>query len=369
MPTTHKLYGGSNSDRWLNCPGSTWLSTQVPRRPAGQAALEGTAQHAVMEQLLNDGKLEPAHFLGSTILGVTLTPEHISAIDVALDAYAAILDDYPEDAKLFAERAVDLSDEAGGTLDAGIVHGKRGAVIDFKFGQIEVGADGEQGLFYGICARKSEPAFARIEQLDVHIIQPAYDPATVSVSYPGAYLDKAERDILNAIAVSKQPNPIFTEGDWCTWCPGKLVCPAKVQGLDTLTQPNHILDLDELGERLLKIRGWEKWAKEAEERIQLEIENGRQVKDWKLVQKRGVRKWKDEAATVMAFRKAKLDDDTFMPRELVSPAQAEKGLLSKKVVGELAASVSSGNTIAPISDKRPPVLPTAALAAALNRVK
>lgn len=369
MPTTHKIYGGSNADIWVYCAGSTYLNTQVPPRPAGAAALEGSAQHAVMEQLLNDGNLEPPHFLGSTILGVTLTAEHINAIDIALEEYMAIVDTFPEDAKLFSERSVDLSLESGGTMDAGIVHGTRAAVIDFKFGQIEVDSEGLQGLFYGVCARKSEPAFANITQLDVYVIQPAYDPATVKTSYPDSFLDTMERTFQNAIAVSKTSNAPFTEGDHCTWCSAKLVCPAKIRGLETLTQPNHILDLDELGERLLKLDAWVKWASEAKERVQLELEHGRPNKHWKLVQKRAIRQWKDEAKAIVEFRKAKVDDDTFMPRKLVSPAAAEKGLLPKKAVAELASPVSSGNTIAPMTDKRPPVLPTAALAAAVNRIK
>lgn len=369
MPTTHKLYGGSNADIWVNCAGSTWLTSQVPRRPAGPAAQEGTAQHAVMEILLNDAEAKPEQFLGSTMLGVTLTKEHVAALQVALDAYMDVVEEYPEDAKLFAERAVDMSDEAGGTMDAGVVHGKKGAVMDFKFGQIEVDSEGLQGLFYGVCARKSEPSFANIDELDVIIIQPAYDPAIVKTTYPSGMLDRADQTFRNAIAASKRQDPIFTEGEWCTWCPAKLVCPKKIAGLETLTRPEHILDLDKLGETYLRLVEWQKWGDEAKERLLHELEHGRTNPYWKLVQKRAIRQWKDEAKTIVQFRRAKVDDDTFMPRKLVSPAQAEKGLLNKKAVAELAAPVSSGNTIAPMTDKRPPVLPTAALAAAVNRVK
>lgn len=370
MPTIHKLYGGSNADIWGNCTGSTYLSTQVPPRPAGQAAADGTAQHAVMEQLLLDDQLTPESFLGSTMLGVTLTADMIAAVSVALEEYMNILEDFPDDVKIFAERGVDLSDEAGGTADSLIIAGKRGAVVDFKFGMIEVEPDGMQGLFYGVCARKSEPLFANIEQLDNYIIQPAWDPATVKVSYPSSVLDRAERTFLNAIATSKKNEQIYTEGEWCTWCPGKLVCPPKLKGLDTLTRPEHILNLDELGARALKLREWIKWGEEAEARIFHELENGRRVKDWKLVQKRGRRFWKDEAKTVVEFELAKVDVEAYAPRVVVSPPEAEKlKLLGKPKVKELAEMRSSGNTIAPMSDPRPPVLPTAALAAALNRVK
>lgn len=369
MPT-HKLYGGSNADIWVNCAGSTFLSTQVPRRPTGQAAIDGTAQHAVMEQLINDSKLEPEAFLGSTILTVQITPEHVAAVKVALEEYLTILDTFPDDATVLTECSVDLNDEAGGTMDVGIVHGTRGATIDVKFGQMEVDVDGFQGIFYGVCATKTEPSFVGIETLDNYIIQPAYDPATLKTSYPRSFLDTMERTFLNAIAVSKSNDPVFTEGDWCTWCPGKIVCPLKTQGLDTLTRPDHtLMDLDKLGELLLKFKAWESWADDAKERLQLEIEHGRMVKDWKLVQKRAIRQWKSEAEAIVEFRRAKVTDDVFMPRKLVTPAVAEKGMLSKAKVKDLASAVSSGNTIAPMTDPRTSVLPTAALAAAMKRVK
>lgn len=369
MPLIHKLYGGSNSERWKYCAGYPYLSTQVPKKPTTPAAEKGTAQHAVMEQLLNDASLNPDDFTGTTVLGVEMTKDHVAEIGVALDSYQHILDQYPEDATLFSEQFVDLTDEAGGTMDAGIAKDGIGAVIDFKFGQHEVDVADAQGLFYGICARRTEPAFANIKQLDVWVIQPAFDPAHVKTSYPEHVLNVEEKNFLIAIKVSKSPNPIYTEGEWCEWCECKLVCPSKLGRLSTLTTPNHIMDLDDLGEMLMKIREWDKWRDEATDRLFHELQHGRTNKFFKLVEKRAIRQWTDNAKAIRAFRKAKIDDDTFMPRELISPAQAEKGLLTKKVVADLAKPVSSGLTIAPMSDKRPPVLPTEALKAALRQIK
>jgi len=373
MPTIHKVYGGSNSERWKHCAGYASLSAQVPRRPTSEAAQKGTAQHAVMEQLLNDSSLDPDRFLDATVLGVTLEKEHIAEISIALESYDYILEQYPEDAVLFSERMVDLTDEAGGTCDAGIAAGEIGAIIDFKFGQMEVDVTDAQGLFYGICARKTEPAFAKVKQLDVWIIQPAFEPAHVKTSYPEHLLDLEETNFLAAIKASQMPNPVYIEGEWCDkgmGCEAKLACPAKLQRLETLTQPNHVLDLDDLGAMLKKFKSWKKWMEEAEERLLYELEHGRKNPHWKLVDKRATRQWKSEAKAITAFRKAKVDDDTFMPRSLVSPAQAEKEkLLSKKIVEDLAHPVSSGHTIAPHEDKRPAVIPVAAIAAARKNIK
>lgn len=370
MPAIHKLHGGSNAERWSNCAGYAYLSTQVPRKPPNQAAIKGTAQHAVMEQLLNDGKLTPDHFKGTTVLGVEMDEKCIAEIEIALESYEYILDQYPEDAVLLSERMVDLTDEAGGTFDAGIAAGEKCAIIDFKFGRNEVSPDKEQGLFYGVCARETEPAFTKMKELDVWVVQPEFDPAHVMTTYHEHQLDIAKKNFLIAINVSKQPNPLYTEGEWCEWCEAKIACPAKLGRLGTLTMPNHVLDLDELGLQLKKIKEWEKWAKDAAERIQHELEHGRVNAYWKLVMKRAINQWKSEAKAVSEFKAKGVSEDDYAPRELISPTQAkERKLLPAAKVKELASPVSSGYTIAPIDDKRPPVLPTGALAEALKKLK
>lgn len=371
MPEKHVLYGGSNAERWLPCAGYANLSRQVPRRPAGIAAIEGTAQHKCMEMLLENPDLEPEKFLGTIVLGVLIRQDHADALKIALEAYCEIVDSFPEDAEIFSEKFVGLrdidDDESGGTMDSGIVCGDKGAIIDFKFGQIEKSASGEQNLYYAVCARKSIAAFAKVKELASYIIQPAWDPAIDKVIYTDAILDRFETTVHTAIKMSKAPNPHYTEGEWCGWCEGKLACPAKIQRLDTLTAPNHVLDLAEVGRLRLKLKEWEKWADDADERIQHELENGVPVPGWKLVAKRAIRQWTDESAAIARFKSLRVAVGSYMITKLVSPAQAEK-IIPKNEVAKLANPVSSGNTIAPEGDKRPAVLPPAALGQALKRL-
>lgn len=354
---------------WLNCAGGVALRTQVPRRPAGAAALHGSAQHEIMEQLLLDPDLAPAKFLGSTVLGVKIEAHHIAAVELALEEYAKIEECFPEDVMIFTEREVGLNDEAYGSMDAGLVSPsrKRAAIIDFKFGGEEVTADSDQGLVYAVYARRSMPEFAAVEVFELYIIQPAMDPATDKRIVPAAALDTFESTIGTAIRVSKQPNAPFVEGDWCKYCAAKLVCPLKTQRLDTLIAPNHVLSLDETAERLKRVQEWIKWAEEAKERLQLEIENGTPVKGWKLVAKRAIRKWKDEAKAIAYFKSRKIPASQYMVTELISPAKAEK-VIPKKQVNELANPVSSGNTIAPVEDPRPEVVSPAMFDRVLKKI-
>jgi hypothetical protein len=372
MPARHVRYGGSSAEMWLNCAGYAGLIGRVPKKPVGQAALEGTAQHECMDRLINDPDLKPGQFLGVQILGIEITREHVNALTIALEEWEKILDEYPVDAVVFSEQFVGLAGNAdsdvGGTLDGAVcsVSERRAAIVDFKFGQIEVTA-GTQNLHYGICARKSIPAFANIKELTSIIIQPAYEPAVDRKIYTSDMLDTFEQQVLTAIKLSKAANPHFTEGEWCEWCAAKLACPAKTQRLATLTAPNHVINLDDVGKYLLMLQSWDKWRAEAEERVHHELEHGVAVKGWKLVTKRATRMWIDEVATIARLVALRIPRNQFMIEKLVSPAKAEK-LIPKGEVAKLANPVSSGTTIAPTDDKRPAVLPPAALGAALRRL-
>ena len=72
---------------------------------------------------------------------------------------------------------------------------------------------------------------------------------------------------------------------------------------------------------------------------------------WKLVAKRGTRKWADEQKAIAALTELGIDP---YKKELLSPAQAEKKV--KNLPEGLTVSVSPGDTLAPESDPRPAVL-------------
>ena len=374
MPTIHHRYGGSNASIWLNCAAAPGLIAKVPRRPAGPAAEHGTAQHDVMEALIRDPDLVPEKFPGTKMAnGIVIDETHLGAINTALDAWIEIQDTFPNASFIEAERMVMLTEEAGGTADGMMVEGKRAAIIDFKFGSMQVDADTDQLLFYAACARKTLPEFAAVEEFECYIIQPALDPAVDKVVYPASVLDRFETTAFTAIRASKQPGARPVEGDWCKWCDAKLVCPAKTKRNDTLTYPaEHILNLTTLAEQAARLepllKAAEKWQEEAKERIHHELSHGVQVPGWKLVNKRAARMWKSEPEAILAMKRLNIGPDKYMITSLISPAKAEE-LLKRKTVDELTNKVSAGTTIAPLDDKRPAVLPMAAVAAQLKRTR
>ena len=51
----HYKFNASGAHRWTKCPGSKALGKTVPRRPAGDAAITGTAAHFLAEWAMSHG--------------------------------------------------------------------------------------------------------------------------------------------------------------------------------------------------------------------------------------------------------------------------------------------------------------------------
>ena len=99
------------------------------------------------------------------------------------------------------------------------------------------------------------------------------------------------------------------------------------------------------------------WAKSVRELAQTVLENNVSIDGWKLVAKRGTRQWVDVEGAREALEKMGLDSEELIVTELKSPAQVEKVLKKHQLdlPKDLVVSISTGNTIAPVSDPRPAV--------------
>ena len=117
------------------------------------------------------------------------------------------------------------------------------------------------------------------------------------------------------------------------------------------------MDVAAISEYLAKADLIEDWIKDLRALAFQMAEAGQNVPGYKLVAKRATRSWVNEQEAKDKLL-AHLPESEVMEASLISPAQAEKKLkkLKLELPAESVVSISSGNTLVPDTDPRPPVL-------------
>jgi len=357
-PTAHSVVvGGSTAARVIACPASVRLSATVPPRPSSQYADMGTLLHNVIADTLSAG-LPQSDAIGSSYAGQTLTDdiydEKIAPALAALDAID------PEGAMTISvEARVSYGDWLPGVFGTSDVLGRlgnRAVVLDWKFGDgiIVDAEENAQLMFYAAAAMRTEvfrPVFNGATEIELIIVQPPEVRRWVTTP---ERIRQFELSLKRAVTMSESSAAPMVMGSHCRFCPAKPICPlmtgAAARAVDTQLAEMPARDI---GAALVLASQLEKWIEDLRALAMTMLTAEHPIPDWKLVAKRGMRKWIDDAAAEAALLTL-LPESDVMERLLVSPAKAEKAL--KKLKLDLAPglyhSISSGTTLARADDPR-----------------
>lgn len=237
---SHRILGGSNADRWMNCPGSIFLSKGLPPQIAGARAERGTHAHELAEKAVE------------SMLVYKLTGEPVPGVKEMLDAepdseliewvaryceliWEKVLKGFVTKKAWGVEDTFTFHDgyDQGGTIDFWSIErddrAKRAlTVVDFKTGYHEVDIKGAQMPFY-VCALREEllAAGKDIDYCRCVVIQPPLGIGEdyKEVTYNVKQLDAWRRKFLKAgeqIFVKQKPK--YKTGFWCKWCPAQAKC-------------------------------------------------------------------------------------------------------------------------------------------------
>ena len=354
------IVGGSTAKRVMKCPGSVTLVQKMPPQPSSKYASEGTLLHNVIAEMLNGKPLES--FIGMTHEGVTLTQE--LADEKLLPAMAALEEIDPDKQMEYAvESRVGFSGTLEGVFGSTDLLGRlgdRAIVLDWKFGDgVAVEAEeNPQLMFYAAAAMKTETTawvFEGAKEIECIIVQP---PAIKRWVTSFDRLRFFERELELAVKLSANPTPPFAQGDHCRWCSAKPICPLMTGAVErALQQQVTALPAQQISDYLAVADTLESWISDLRALAMQMMENGAKLPGYKLVAKRGTRKWIDEARAKAALM-AHLPESEVVDVSLISPAQAEKKLkkLKLSLPADQVVSISSGSTFAPVSDPRPEVI-------------
>lgn len=363
-PTKHSnIVGGSTAKRVMQCPGSVALVQQSPLRESSVYADRGTLLHTAITECL-DTDCTPESLIGMTYEGEVLTDDLVT--EKLVPALAALDDIDPDGVMEFAtETEVSFGDYLPGVFGSADLLGRignRAVVLDWKFGDgVAVEAtENEQGMFYAAAAMRTPSAawvFDGVTEIEIIIVQP---PAVKRWVTTPKRIRTFELALKRAVKASEKWDAPLKQGDWCRFCAAKPTCPMFTGAVDrALKLQIDAVDREMVGRYLANAELLEQWISDLRALAFEMLNAGATVPGYKLVAKKGRRQWVDEFDARGALLALGVDESEVMEAPSIkSPAQVEKVLKSHNLAlpEGLAVSVSSGSTLAPESDPRPPVL-------------
>ena len=364
--TGHSPLGASGAERWMQCPGSVTLlqSLSLDESDEPDYRIEGSAAHeAAAHALRND--LDAWELVGETFLGIEQTADLVNPLQVYLD-YCRI----PRGQK-FIEHPISspVHEKFYGTLDYGCYAANVLVIVDLKFGQgvmVDI-EDNPQLKYYafGLVDELERRTGGRVpDELPVMlvIVQPrGFHPGgpvrewETTVGYIRAWV----HDTLVPAMRATEYDGTLRPGDWCRFCPAKLVCPSLsgLFGAAAKANAKHLVDTSDeaLGENYQLVEAVKHYIKALEAEAFARSMRGRAIPHTKLVHKKANRTWKDGA---VALAQSKFGAAAFTEPQMKSPAELEKLPEAAEWVKEFAYTPETGLTLALDTDSRREVLVT-----------
>lgn len=361
----HSKLGASSAERWMNCPGSVALlkNLKLPETDEPDYRAEGTCAHEVAADCLKtDGDAwEYQHSFTKVGVPDDELVGHTEAVQVYLDKMRPLL----KGKILFGveERfhRPEVHKDFFGTIDLWFIDHEESLldVTDYKHGiGIVVEVEGNpQIMYYAYSKLLTHPGVRRVR---MRIVQPrGFHPAGPIREWEISAEDLcewAERELVPAM-IRAEIDKELDAGDWCRFCPAKLVCPllTGLFGAAMKADLEHIVNIgnEALGRGYQHVKGVKFYIKALEEEVHRRLTAGDDVEGTKLVAQRANRVYKSGAEVVL---KARLGDAAYTEPELKSPAEIEKlGSDAKELIKEWAYTPLTGTAVALTSDKRPAI--------------
>lgn len=371
----HSPLGASGAERWMKCPGSVALLKELELDDSDDPDYrrEGTAMHEAAAHCL-ENNLDTWEIVGQTFYETVIDEPMADAIQVYLDTVRPSIDLAGQ--KHYIEFAISspVHKDFYGTLDFGAILPQLLDVTDLKGGEgiIVEPEENPQLKYY---------AFGLIDGLE-RMGEPLHDdfPVRLRIVQPRAvHADGAVREWETTVGAIKEwvndtlvPAMLRTEyddtldaGEWCRFCPAKLVCPMmnSLFRAAATSNPKFVANISDksIGLSYQYVQGVKFYLKALEDEVYKRLNAGKEVRGTKLVYKRANRVFKDiiiygekkEEIKVPDLFQRLFGDEALTEPKLKTPAEMEKiSPQAKELVKEVAYTPKSGLTVALSSDPK-----------------
>lgn len=362
MDSKHATLSASSAYRWLKCPPSARLSESQPDK-ASEYARQGTDAHALCEY-----KLRKA--LGERVRNPTKKlASYDNEMESCAEDYAGFvmglvegMHEKSKDTIALVEQRVDFSQyvpEGFGTADAILVSNKSLCIVDYKHGKgIEVSADrNPQMMCYALGCLQMFDGLYDIEDIGMIIFQPRLAHISEFDISKDELVAWAETTLMPTAKLAYAGEGEFCAGEHCQFCRARATCRKRAEYNLELARYDFemppILEDSEVEAVLAKADEVARWAGDIKEYALRQAIQGKQWKDWKLVEGRSNRRYTDEDAVAKTVQ-----DAGFEPYEKkLLGITAMTSLLGRTKFDELLSGLvdkpPGKPTLVPMSDKRP----------------
>lgn len=404
----HSVFAPSAAHRWMQCPASLRASLAIkaeqmdedgtPLSGSNFFSVQGTAAHHVAELWLRRG-MPPDELRNTKFTRDGIEVDIDDEMFTEVERYVAWCEELGEGFRAVETRVTfgslfPLPDQ-GGTCDH--MHYRLSAgrltITDLKYGKgVRVYAkNNKQELLYTVGAMAhladlyGDDEFAsNLHEIVLRIAQPRLDHFDVWTIGPKEIAEFV-RDVQEKAAIAWAPNaPFNPDPKACRFCPVKGSCAAlrdelqhmadDVFGIEEtlqgtgdggkrdLTQEwtvdTALLDTASMSELLRWRPTIESMFATIEAELLRRAEGGEEVPDFKIVEGRSRREWKNgEKAAAEWLDFLGLSSEEIWTRKIISPHQAELALRAKRVASKRGlkaevTSVAGPRTLAPTLDPR-----------------
>ena len=389
----HALLSPSGSKKWLGCSASLLCEKDIPNE-SGQAAINGTAMHAVSEDLLNrhikgETAVTAAHYKGVYVLNegkgpikavagkppagaVFINDEFVTMVERYTDYALGIISSaeyvkiemraeltkllHPDYCGSTLESEPDTPVKTFGTADlVAVIPRTDGSFMllvgDLKTGRHAVDAkENKQLMLYSLAILAKLRRLYNITLVRLAIFQPyCGGPSEWDITPEGLDIFRkfASKRAIEALDVyyggkkNLKASHFKPSADACQWCRFNEKCNARTKaaiqtGGATATDADLGDDSHEMTPEALKA-AYEKLPElrqhiaTIEKAMHAALLSGVAVPGYKLVTgNEGIRKWSDAAKVTEMLEGARIKRDMMFKESLISPTDAEKVFKTEK---------------------------------------
>lgn len=332
-PTVHsRKYSPSKSGTWLNCPLSTLLNDGSNQESNPQAEF-GTQCHELGASLISKSL---------NLVDYDSETKPIEALIKELDMYSEVMQEIADGYADFVVQTIefekkrsetnplvvieqhltmDFDDDAGGTLDCGIISSANGGtltVIDLKTGRGAVNAfDSETGQFnsqlgiYALYFYKAYKDIYPVNKVRLVIYQPVINNTNDYEMPIDELLEFESKVLIPAVERTKVDNLDAKVGKYCRYCAGKAICSKRAETnlevIKEIKKPAYTLTDEEIELFLPNLDELIQYAQDVMEFAIKKAMNGKRWSNHKLVHSKGSRRITDEEAVIKACEEVGID--------------------------------------------------------------